>query len=579
MSLISLFDVSYQAGTKALFSQLSVSIEPGDRIGLVGHNGSGKSTLLALMAGDIAPDDGRVQRQRGLVIGRVEQFLPDALLEFRLLDAVTEVLPPSRRLSEQFRVESLLSELGFTEAQWCLPMQSLSGGQKNLALFARAVLLEPELLLLDEPGNHMDSSAMWALKTYLQKPDVPGFIMISHDRDLLDSVTDRTLWLRDERIYSFNRPYSDAKIRLAEQDEAAARTRKAEEQQIDKLQRSAKRLAHWGKVYDNEDLARKAKTMEKRIDRLEAEKTFVSQGSGLSLTVDAELLKARQMFILENEWVTAPDGSELFRIDELLLKPGDRVALLGVNGAGKSSAIRKLIHAHQTPQDQQTTTRFNPNVRLGYFDQELERFETDQSIQDWVREQTAAGDDDIRQSLIHWGFPYLDHGRSVRVLSGGEKARLLLLTFQLDQPNLLIMDEPTNHIDLQGKEELEADLTQSGLTLLFTSHDRRFIERVATRLWWIHQGQLLEIHDLSRYDDAFAASANASMSQPSTGQPVVNGGEAALSEDHPDRLLERIVELEQLLADDQARKPKFQKPQRQAQWQAEIDQLMRQLDH
>ena len=440
MSLISLFDVSYQAGTKSLFSQLSVSIEPGDRIGLVGHNGSGKSTLLALMAGDIAPDDGRVQSQRGLVVGRVEQFLPDALLDFRLLDAVSEVLPASRRLSEHYRVESLLSELGFTEAQWRLPMMSLSGGQKNLALFARAVLLEPELLLLDEPGNHMDSTAMWALKTYLQKPDVPGFIMISHDRDLLDSVTDRTLWLRDERIYSFNRPYSDAKARLAEQDEAAARTRKAEEQQIDKLQRSAKRLAHWGKVYDNEDLARKAKTMEKRIDRLEAEKTFVSQGSGLSLTVDAELLKARQMFILENERITAPNGSELFQVEELLLRPGDRVALLGINGAGKSSCIRRLIEAHQTPCDQQTTTRFNPNVRLGYFDQELERFETDQSIQDWVREQTVASDDDIRQSLIHWGFPFVDHSRSVRVLSGGEKARLLLLTFQLDQPNLLIMD-------------------------------------------------------------------------------------------------------------------------------------------
>lgn len=132
---------------------------------------------------------------------------------------------------------------------------------------------------------------------------------------------------------------------------------------------------------------------------------------------------------------------------------------------------------------------------------------------------------------------------------------------------------------MQGKEELEADLTQSGLTLLFTSHDRRFIERVATRFWWIHQGQLLEIHDLSRYDEAFSASAGAAFSQPSSGPSFAETGRVDVADDHPDRLLERMLELEQLLADDRARKPKFQKPQRQVQWQAELDQLMRQLDH
>lgn len=576
MSLISLFDVSYQAGTKPLFTQLSVSIESGDRIGLVGHNGSGKSTLLALMAGDVEPDEGRVQVQRGLVIGRVEQFLPDELSQYTLLDAVIDVLPTMRRLDERYRAESILAELGFAESHWDLPMASLSGGQKNLALFARAVLLEPELLLLDEPGNHMDSTAMWHLKAYLQKPDVPSFIMISHDRDLLDSVTRRTLWLRDERIYSFSESYSEAKVRLAEQDEAAAKTRKAEEQQIDKLQRSAKRLAHWGKVYDNEDLARKAKTMEKRIDRLDAEKTFVTRGTGLALKVDAEFLKARQLFILENETVSAPDGAELFRVDELRLRPGDRVALLGVNGAGKSSCIRRLIATHGQPIDQQSTIRFNPNVQLGYFDQELDRFEVDGSILEWVREHSQATDDDIRQSLIHWGFPFLEHGRSVRVLSGGEKARLLLMTFQLDQPNLLIMDEPTNHIDLQGKESLESDLMQAGLSLLFTSHDRRFIEQVATRYWWIHQGALIEIHDLSRFDEAVSACASKVMTSGANFAPERMPVTPQI--DDTDRLLERVVELEQLLADDLARKPKFQKPQRQAQWQIEIDELMAKLD-
>jgi ATPase subunit of ABC transporter with duplicated ATPase domains len=576
MSLISLFDVSYQAGTKPLFTQLSVSIESADRIGLVGHNGCGKSTLLRLMAGELEPDDGRIQQQRGLVIGQVEQFLPAELAQSTLLDAVLAMLPAERQQHERYRVESMLIELGFTPEQWPLLMSNLSGGQKNLALLARAMLLEPELLLLDEPGNHMDSAAMWRLKRYLQKPETPGFIMISHDRDLLDAVTTRTLWLRDERIYSFAQPYSQAKQRLAEQDEAAAKARKAEEQKIDKLQRSAKRLAHWGKVYDNEDLARKAKTMEKRIERMEAEKTFVSQGSGLALSVDAELLKARQLFIMENETVTTPDDKALFYVGELQLRPGDRVALLGVNGAGKSSCIRRLIEAQQTPPDQQTATRFNPNVRLGYFDQELEQFDVEQSIQQWVSEHTRATEEEVRQSLIRWGFSYVDHSRSVTVLSGGEKARLLLMSFQLDQPNLLIMDEPTNHIDLQGKEELEADLTQAGLSLLFTSHDRRFIEQVATRYWWIHQGQLIEIHDLSFYDQALDEQASGGAPSSTAGGAAEE--QAGWSEQHPDQLLERVIELEQLLADDLARKAKFQKPQRQRQWQQELDELTARLD-
>lgn len=577
MSLISLLNISYQAGTKALFGQLSVSVEAGDRIGLVGHNGCGKSTLLALMAGDLMPDDGEVQTQRGLVIGRVEQFLPEELSDHTLLQAVLCVLPADRQLSEQYRVENLLTELGFSERQWARPMSGLSGGQKNLALFARAVLQEPELLLLDEPGNHMDSRAIWQLKRYLLKPDVPGFVMISHDRDLLDAVTDRTWWIRDERIYSFSEPYSEARVRLAQQDDAAARTRRAEEQQIDKLQRSAKRLAHWGKVYDNEDLARKAKSMEKRIDRLEADKTFVTSGTGLSLQVDAEFLKVRQLLIMEQEVIRAPDQRKLFTVEELRLQPGDRVALLGVNGSGKSCCIRSLMAAHEQPLDQQQNTRFNPNVSIGYFDQELDRFETDLGLAQWVREHTEASDDDIRQTLIQWGFPYLDHDRSVRVLSGGERARVLLLSFQLDQPNLLIMDEPTNHIDLQGKEELEEDLIQPGLSLLFTSHDRRFIERVATRFWWIHNGQLVEIHDLDAYDQAFAEPERDDAAGVEEGhvEPATGSSEPAAPEE---ALLERVCELESRLEADRARKPKFQKPQRQASWQAEIDNLMAQLE-
>ncbi|MBJ7556958.1 ABC-F family ATP-binding cassette domain-containing protein [Marinomonas spartinae] len=579
MSLISVIELSYQAGSKHLFDSLSFSIESGDRIGLVGHNGCGKSTLLKLLLGELTLDSGQLHRQRGLKIGLVEQFLSPELEAISAHQAVLDNIPADEQVVRGYQVDTLLQQLGFDEATLQRPLNTLSGGQKNLVLFARAIIQEPELLLLDEPGNHMDSQAMYCLKRYLSLPDTPSFLMISHDRDLLDSVTQRTLWLRDGRCYAFHLPYSQAKVALAESDEAARKTREAEEKEIDKLKASAKRLATWGKVYDNEDLARKAKSMEKRIDKLEINKTFVTQGSGLSLKVDSEFLKTKQVFVFENETISSPDGRPLFSIADLNFRPGDRIALLGVNGSGKSSCIEHLIKVHQQNVGEQSTTRFNPNVRIGYFDQELEQFNVELGIADWIRQNCTASQEEIRRVLIQWGFPYLDHGRRVNVLSGGERARILLLTFLLEQPNLLIMDEPTNHIDLQGKEELESDLTQEGISLLFTSHDQRFIENIATRFWWIHNGQLVELHDSDVYftsqgDDA--GSKPSAFTDASPLFPEESVATAAMTED--ERILERICELERLLEEDLARKPKRQKPAKQQQWQKELNVLNQQLE-
>lgn len=577
MSLINIIDVAYQAGSKKLFNGLSFSIEHGDRIGLVGHNGCGKSSLLSLLLSEHEPDDGLVQRQRGLRVGRVEQFLPQHLERSTARDALLEALPSDEQQTRAYEVEALLESLGFKTRQQNTVMGELSGGQKNLVLFARALILEPELLLLDEPGNHMDVSAMAILKSYLSGSDVPAFLMISHDRDLLDSVTQRTLWIRDERAYSFHLPYSDARLALQAQDDAAAKKREAEEKEIDKLKVSAKRLATWGKVYDNEDLSRKAKSMERRIEKLEDQKTFVSLGSGLSLRVDAELLKTKQIFTFDHQSVVTPDGRTLFNAEDLTFRPGDRIALLGVNGSGKSTCIRTLLSHFGLGTGEQTTTRFNPNVRIGYFDQELDQFDESCGVFDWVRNHSNAKDDEIKQTLIQWGFAYKDHGRNVEKLSGGERARLLLLTFQLDQPNFLIMDEPTNHIDLQGKEALEADLTQTGLSLLFTSHDRQFIEKVANRFWWIHNGELQEVHDV----ESFYSSLSNTMSTGNDAPKFSAQGKSVPEDIHDvseEAILERIVELETLIAEDQARKPKFQKPKLQASWQAELEQRLAQLN-
>jgi ATP-binding cassette, subfamily F, member 3 len=577
MSFISVIDLSYQAGTKKLFDGLSFSIQSGDRIGLVGHNGCGKSTLLKLLLEQLDIDSGQLHLQRGLKIGLVEQFLPEVLESIPAHEAVLQCIPQDERVVRAYQVDTLLTSLGFSSALVQQPLKTMSGGQKNLVLLARAIIREPELLLLDEPGNHMDSRALVFLKRYLQSADAPAFLMISHDRDLLDSVTQRTLWLRDERCYSFDLPYSSARQALAELDEAAEKARQTEEKQIDKLKVSAKRLATWGKVYDNEDLSRKAKTMEKRIDRLEAEKTFVSKGSCLTLKVDAELLKAKQLFAVDKATVNTPDQRTLFKVDYLTFRPGDRIALLGVNGCGKSTFIESLIHYSAQEADASQAIRFNPNVRIGYFDQELTQFDSGIAILDWVLTHCRANEEEVKRSLIQWGFAYNDQSRSVSVLSGGERARLLLLTFQLDQPNLLVMDEPTNHIDLQGKESLEGDLLQNGISLLFTSHDQRFIQTVANRFWWIHNGQMHELHDPDEYFNSLQEMDLAGGSQTVATHKNIVSVDDQMSHDE-EEVLARIVELETLLEQDQARKAKFQKPERQKEWSAEIDRLYRQIE-
>ncbi|MFQ3231121.1 ABC-F family ATP-binding cassette domain-containing protein [Reinekea sp.] len=577
MSLISVLQVSYQAGSKPLFSDLSCHIDAGDRVGVVGHNGCGKSTLLNLILGRHSVDDGRIHIQRGLKIGIVEQFLPEQLLALAVVDCVSNALPVDERLAQQYIVEALLVRLGFAESLWQRPIKQLSGGQKNLILFARAIVQDPELLLLDEPGNHMDSRAMFYLKQYLSSSDAPGFLMISHDRDLLDSVTTKTFWLRDQRLYQFNLPYTKAKVALSKHDEDAQKRREAEEREVNKLKKSAKRLAQWGKDYDNEDLARKAKTMERRVEKLEQDFTFVSQGSGLSLNVDADLLRSKQVLIMESELVRNPVGIELFQVQEMVMRPGDRIVLLGINGAGKSSCIEHLMRVYRQDAGEQQHTRFNPNVSIGYFDQELAQFEQPIGIMDWCREQCKASEEDIKQTLIHWGFPFAEHDRRVNVLSGGERARLLLLTFQLDQPNVLVMDEPTNHIDLQGKEELEASLVDQSITLLFTSHDQRFIETVATRYWWIHQGKLIEVFDLQDY---FSSLNPCDVTLENKGpQTSMEKNDAAVPfEFDEEKMLERIIELETLLEEDCSRKEKFQKPKLQLQWQEELNDLTKRLD-
>ena len=556
-NLIRINELAFSVGGNLLFNDLRVALNSGDHVGLVGHNGCGKSSLLSIVAGRTEPEKGTVQSQRGLRVKDVEQFLPIELAAKPLIEAVD---------AETWRAEALLAQLGFETAAFMLPVGSLSGGQQNRLMFARAVVDEPDVLLLDEPTNHLDLHTMVLFESYLQNVSA-AFVLVSHDRSFLDAVTTRTWVLRDQRIYQYGLPYSEARAALEHHDEAAAHTLETEEKKIDALRASAKRLNMWGKVYDNEKLAKRGRAMDRRADKLDANKTFATRGSPLSLSLKLSATRAKEIVRVENYAVQVADRT-LFHIDEFLVRPGERIALLGHNGVGKSTFIRAVVAGHDPG------IELRPQTELGYYDQELDEIRGNISMQAFVRQRVNVKDDEVRRRLIHAGFAYNQQDKRIGDLSGGERARVLFVVLSLQAPNFLILDEPTNHIDLEGKEQLENQLCDGDAAVLMTSHDRRFIETVAERFVWIEDGRLTEINE----PDEFFRSV------PLTSPPI----DAAITTRDIERpirpetdqqgYLHRLLELEEKLAADLRRKPKHQKPGLHADWQTEIEALYRLLD-
>ena len=430
-------------------------------------------------------------------------------------------------------------------------------------MFARAIITEPNVILFDEPTNHLDLSTLLIFENYLKLMRA-AFLLISHDRAFLDSVTNRTVFLRDESIYNFAMPYSKARDALEEHDLAARQTREQEEKNINRLEASAHRLAVWGKVYDNSKLAKKAKTMEKRIERLKEVQTFVSRGSGLNLTIDVSSAQANRMLHIEQQDIAAPNGKPLFHIEDLMIRPGERVALLGHNGVGKTTLINLVMNKYQQNKDGDVV-KFNPQCDIGYYDQELQLLNPRLGLMETLRENCDGPDSGHKASLIKAGFPFKDLDKKVGVLSGGEKARIMFLIIKLNQPNFLILDEPTNHIDIQGKEELEEQILETNATVLITSHDRRFVDNIAERFVLISDGQLKGINHADQFYRSSPTEGQSRKQQDNTPDQV--------QLDDEEQILARIVELESLLEADLARKPRFQKPKSQGVWRQELVQL------
>lgn len=568
-TLLTAHALHVETAFEPLFNTLSFTLKKGDRIGLIGHNGCGKSTLLQVLDGTLAPTSGSVSLAGQCLMARVEQHLPEALRSQSLLQAVLAPLPADVREAQRWLAERLLAQMGFTPAVMEQQTTTLSGGQHTRLLLARALIRQPDLLLLDEPGNHLDLPTLLWLESFLQTWQ-GSFVLVSHDNTLLDAVTNASWILRDQTLHSFALPCSAARQALQEQDESAALRHKAEQKEIDRVSASARRLATWGRVYDNEDLARKAKQMEKQVARLKDEQTELSVGPPWRLSLQGDALPADRLLEMDTLPVApAPGLPSLFTTGVARLRSGDRVAIMGRNGGGKSSLLR-LLWQQMNDASPLPGLRLHPRLHPGYYDQTLEQLPDDASLLDALTP-FAPSADTRKRALIAAGFGWARHSQKVSTLSGGERSRLLFVGLSLAHYSLLLLDEPTNHLDMEGKAALAQTLRDYPGGVLLVSHDRQLISESCNRFWLIDNAGLTEWHSLEEVYARLQAVA------PAPDSRLALQSTPAGADDDEEALLARLIDLEQWLADDMARKPKHQKPSLQAQWREEINRLLNQL--
>lgn len=577
-TLLSTQNLSFHNNHGLLLNDISLALIKGEKIGLIGYNGCGKSTLLKLLSHQLSPSSGVISVANQTVMEYIEQHLPTELQSMTLMGAVLHKLPKEYRLSEGWRAELLLSEMGFKLHEKDLLVSQLSGGQHTRLLLARALITEPDLLLLDEPSNHLDLPTILWLETFL-KQWRGSFILVSHDNTLLDNVTNCTWIIRDKSLSIFRLPCSQARVAQEEQDISAQHRYDAQQKEIDRIAQSAKQLAIWGHVYDNESLSRKAKQMEKHIVRLKDEQTDVTSGNQWVLQFSGTTLRADRLCELNQLAVIPAENTPvLYTVENQRIKSGDRVAIIGANGTGKSSLLKMIWSLSLVDISEQNAIKLHPRVELGYYDQKIAQLVDNDTLSDALKPFAPLTDEQRKMALINAGFVYTRHGQKVSTLSGGERARLLFVGLSLANYSLLMLDEPTNHIDMEGKKALAEQINQFPGGVLLVSHDRELIENSCNRFWYIHNGILTEHHDIEVIYQLISEEEMSETPRVDELNNLQNISSAPLVSHHDDdEKLFKLIELEEKLEADLARKTNHQKPALQAQWKLEINQLKQAL--
>lgn len=518
-------------GVTQVLKGVTLAVQDRDRVGLVGSNGSGKTTLLRILCGELPYDEGSLSMQKGLSIGYHSQLddLQSPLSVYEELKTVFEPLfqmeqelrcmekrmgeaheegdTAFKRLSEEYaalmdkfeqeggyswnsQLLGVLTGLGFGKDRYDQLVSSLSGGERTRLKLGKLLLQNNDLLLLDEPTNHLDLSSMKWLEDYL-KAFKGAVVVVSHDRYFLDVLCTSIAEMSFGRIEQYGGNYSRYLALRAEVMERRMKEYTMQQAQIER----EKRIIAMFRSFNREKAFIKAKSREKRLAMLEIKEKPI-QEHNVFFRFRAE--KGTGQDVLMAEGLTKGYGNRiLFKDIALHIRAGDRIALIGPNGAGKTTLIRILCGMEQADRG---TYRLGAGVQIGYYDQQQQGLHMEKTVLDEIwddfprMEQT-----EVRSALGAFLFTGDDVFAPVSTLSGGERGRVLMTKLMIRRDNFLILDEPTNHLDMDSREVLEAALDEYMGTILTVSHDRYFINRIASKVWVMDAGGITEY--LGNYDD------------------------------------------------------------------------------
>jgi ATP-binding cassette subfamily F protein 3 len=478
--MLTVSQVSKSFAGRVLFEDVSLQVNRGDRIGLVGPNGAGKSTLFSLILGEASPDSGRVALEKNATVGFLPQETASAGNE-TVLELACAGSDREHDWEIEPRAKRILAGLAFRESDFQRPASALSGGWIMRAHLARLLVIEPDLLLLDEPTNHLDLESLGWFQDYLAK--YPGAIlMISHDREFLNALAGGIVEISQARLLRYRGNWDSYLEQKAAREEQHLAAYKNQQKEIEALQRFADRFRA------KASKASQAQSKLKQIERMEKIEAPLAQARTVRFRFPQPARSGLRAITLKN--VRHAYGElEVYRDLDFEAERGDRVVLVGPNGAGKSTLLKLLAGVLPVQSGERT---LGHNVRVGYFSQHrVEMLDLRQTVlqsvldlPEPVLEQTA------RTVLGSFLFRGDDVFKTVGILSGGEKSRLALARLLLYPPNVLLMDEPTTHLDVGSIDALIGALEQYEGTLIFISHDVHFIRAIATSVLHISAGAL-----------------------------------------------------------------------------------------
>ncbi len=598
-----------------LFDNINIQVDERDRIALVGRNGAGKSTLLKILVGEEAPTSGEINTKRDLTLSYLAQ---DSRFESEntIFDEMLHVFDDLRqvekrlrqmegqmaelsgsdfdklmqdydRLSEEFRskggftyesdIKAILNGFKFDQSMWDMKIAELSGGQNTRLALAKMLLERPELLVLDEPTNHLDIETIAWLENYLVNYQ-GALIIVSHDRYFLDKVATVTLDLTQHSLDRYVGNYSKFMDLKAEKLATEEKNFEKQQKEIAKLEDFVQRNIVRAST------TKRAQARRKQLEKIQRLDKPTAQLKSANMTFHADKVSGNVVLTVADAAI-GYDGQVLAQPINLDVKKFDAIAIVGPNGIGKSTFIKSIVG--QIPFIEGTST-YGANVEVGYYDQTQTNLTRTNTVLDELwNDFPTTPEVEIRNRLGAFLFSGDDVKKSVAMLSGGERARLLLAKLSMQNDNFLVLDEPTNHLDIDSKEVLENALIDFDGTLLFVSHDRYFINRVATKVLEISdQGSTLYLGDYDYYlekkaelDEIARLQAEENQVKQEVPQAVANDYQAQKANQKELRkLTRRIAEIEAKLEEIESRLEEINEAMLATNDASELISLQKELD-